>query len=179
MPAGAPAHENIESISRKQRGSPGIIEDGVLAGTLGALAVAVFFLLLDTVRGQPMITPTMLGSALFLGESVEGVTSVAVPMVFAYTGIHVLLFLIAGVVVAWMVAQFERNPQFGMVLALIFVLFEAVLFGLEVTIVPSLVGALGAWAVAVANILSAVVMFGYLLRRHPEALSQLRQSWNE
>lgn len=168
-----------EPIMRARSESTSIIEDGVLCGTLGAVVVAVFFLLLDTMRGEPMLTPTLLGSVLFLGKGVDEVVSVAVPMVFAYTGVHVLLFMVAGLVVAWMVSQFERNPQFGLVLLLIFLLFESVLFGFEVTLVPNLVGALGAWAVGLANLLSAVVMIGYLLRRHPDAMGRLRQSWYE
>jgi len=83
------------------------------------------------------------------------------------------------VALAWMVAQFERNPQLGMVLLLLFVAFEAILMGLEVSVVPRLVGALGTWTVALANLLSAVVMFWYLLRRHPEAIERMREGWND
>ena len=155
------------------------IEDGVLAGVLGAGVVAVFFLLLDFLRGHPFYTPTLLGSALFLGKSVESVAAANATMVFAYTGIHVLLFMVAGVALSWMVSQFVRNPQFGLVLLLVFLLFESVLFGFEVTVVPVLVGALGAWAVGVANIVSAVVMLWFLLRRHPEAMARLREGWRE
>lgn len=51
--------------------------------------------------------------------------------------------------------------------------------GLEVSVVPRLVGALGTWTVAVANLLSAIVMFRFLLRRHPEAIERMREGWNE
>ena len=85
-------------------------------------------------------------------------------MVFAYTGLHVLLFLLAGVGLAWMVSQVERNPQFGLVLLLLFLLFQSIVFGFEVTLVPSLVGAIGAGVVIVANLLAAGAMFWYLLR---------------
>ena len=30
-------------------------------------------------------------------------------------GLHGLMFLIAGLILAWIVSQFERNPQIGMV----------------------------------------------------------------
>jgi hypothetical protein len=162
---------------RPERGSR-VLEDGILAGIVGATVVAIWFLLLDLAHGQPFYTPSLLGSALFLGQSVEEVGSVNVVMVFAYTGLHGLLFLVAGALIAWMYSQFEKNPQFGMVLLLIFLLFESVLFGFEVTLVPNLVGALGAWAVALANLFSAFAMFWFLLKRHPEAMSKLRQSWD-
>jgi len=66
-----------------------------------------------------------------------------------------------------------------MVLLLLFVLFESIVFGLEVTVVPQLVGALGTWAVMIANLLSAIAMFWFLLRRRPEALARLKAAWND
>ena len=156
-----------------------LVEEGVLCGIIGAAAVAVFFLFIDSLQAHPLWTPSLLGSVLFLGQKVTDVAGVSYTMVFAYTGLHVLLFLLAGVVVAWMVSQFERNPQFGPIFALIFLLVEAVIFGFEVTLVPALVGALGAGIVAVANLLSVGAMFWYLLRRHPEARQRLRQSWQD
>jgi hypothetical protein len=156
-----------------------LAEEGVLAGIIGATVVAVFFFFIDALQGQPLHTPSLLGSVLFLGQTAEDVTAINPTIVFAYTGVHVLLFLVAGVGVAWMVSQFDRNPQFAFILVLVFLLFQAVVFGLEVSMVPSLVGALGAGIVAVANILAAVAMFAYLLRLHPEAMRQLRESWQD
>jgi hypothetical protein len=146
---------------------------------LGAAGVALFFLFIDTLRGEPLATPNLLASVLFRAVGVDEVTAIDMALVFAYTGLHVLLFVISGCIVAWMVSQFVANPQFGVVLVLLFALFEAVLFGFEVTLVPALVGALGAWAVALANILAAVLMFWFVLNRHPEAVERLRQGWNE
>lgn len=163
----------------RRRGVAGIVEDGVLAGIVGAAIVAVWFLVLDIARGQPFLTPSLLGSVLFLGATVEEASDLNVVMVFAYTGLHGLAFLATGAVIAWMVSQFEENPQFGLVLLLLFLLFQSVVFGLEVTIVPNLVGALGAVSVALANLLSAVAMFWFLLVRRPEALANLRESWEE
>ncbi len=162
-----------------RRGVAGVIEDGVLAGIIGAFVVAIWFLLFDVARGKPFFTPSLLGSVLFLGKSVGQVTSVDPTIVFAYTGLHGFLFLLAGAAIALMFSQFEQNPQFGMVLLLLFFLFEAVVFGFEVTLVPNLVGALGAWVVGLANILSALAMFWFLLRRRPGAMARLREGWHE
>ncbi len=157
----------------------GLVEEGVLCGVVGATVVAVFFLFIDSLQARPLWTPSLLGSVLFLGQNVTDVAGVSYTMVFAYTGLHVLLFLLAGVVLAWMIFQVERNPQFGLVLLLLFLLFQSIVFGFEVTLVPSLVGAIGAGVVIVANLLAAGAMFWYLLRRHPEAMRRVRQGWNE
>jgi hypothetical protein len=156
-----------------------ILEDATLSGIAGAAIVALWFLVLDAVRGQPFFTPNLLGSALFLGRGVEEVRSVSALIVFAYTGLHGLLFLVAGTAITWMFSLVERNPQFGLVLLLLFLLFQSILFGFEVTIVPHLVGALGAWAVGIANLLAAAGMFWFLLRRRPEVMVRLREGWNE
>jgi hypothetical protein len=156
-----------------------ILEDGVLSGIAGAATVAIWFLLVDAVRGAPFFTPSLLGAVLFLGQGVGDVSAVSTVMVFAYTGVHGVLFLVAGTLLTWMFSQVERNPQFGLVLILIFLLFQSVIFGFEVTLVPNLVGALGAWAVAIANLLAAVAMFWFLLQRRPGAMARLRESWDE
>jgi hypothetical protein len=155
------------------------IEDGVLCGIVGAAIVAVWFLFIDVARGQPLFTPSLLGSVLFLGSTVEEVSGVNWLPLFAYTGLHGMLFLLAGGVVAWILAVVGRNPQLGLVLVLVFLLFQSVVFGLEVTLVPDLVGALGASAVVSANLFAAIGMFWFLLRRRPEVLVRLRESWNE
>jgi len=155
-----------------------ILEDGVLAGLIGAGIVAVWFLVLDAIHGTLFYTPSLLGGVVFLGIPIDQIKPDPI-LVFAYTGMHGLLFLVAGVTLAWMVLQFERNPQVGMVFLLLFVLFESIVFGLEVTVVPQLVGALGTWAVMIANLLSAIAMFWFLLRRRPEALARLKAAWND
>jgi hypothetical protein len=156
-----------------------LAENGVLCGTVGAAIVAIWFLLLDAARGEPFFTPSLLGSVLFLGKSVEEVVGINWLAVFAYTGLHGLIFLVAGSAVAWLLMIVERNPQIGLLLVLVFLLFQSVIFGLEVTVVPALVGALGAWAVGTANLLAAVGMFWFLLRRRPEIMVRVRESWDE
>jgi hypothetical protein len=174
-----PTSAASRSTVAPRRGARAIVEDGVLAGLVGATVVAVWFLILDFVRGAPFSTPSLLGSVLFSEGSMREAAAINVAMVFAYTGLHGLLFLLAGLILAWMFSQFERNPQFGMVLLLLFITFESILLGLEVTVVPRLVGALGTWAVALANLLSAVAMFWFLLQQRPEAFTRLREGWHE
>jgi hypothetical protein len=157
-----------------------IVENGVLAGMLGATVVAVWFLLLDVItRGQPLYTPSLLGSIAFGGMDVHEVSGLNGGAIFAYTGLHGVLFLLAGGLLAWMFTQFERNPQVGLVLLLMFITFEAIVWGVGVSIIPALAGVVGAWAILVANIASAVAMFAFLLRRHPHAMARLREAWNE
>jgi hypothetical protein len=155
-----------------------IVENGILAAILGAAVVAVWFLLLDLItRGLPFYTPSLLGSIIFAGKEASEVTGVDEVAVFAYTGLHGILFLGAGTMLALMFSQFERNPQVGMILLLLFITFEAILWGVGVSIIPELAGAVGAWAIVIGNVSSAAAMFTFLLRRHPGALESLRNTW--
>ena len=49
-----------------------ILREGFIAGCIGAAAVAVWFLVVDTVNGRPFFTPAMLGSAVFWGAHEPG-----------------------------------------------------------------------------------------------------------
>jgi len=167
------------SPSPTQARSAAIIEDGILTGVTGAVVVAVWFLILDMARGRIFFTPSLLGSVVFLGQSPDQVVSVNGFIVFAYTGLHVVLFLLAGLVIAWMFSMFEHNPHFGIITLLLFFLFEAILFTFAAVIFPSLMGTIGSLAVASGNLFAAIAMFWFLIRRHPMALTQLRLAWHE
>src|SRR3972149_5579277 len=156
-----------------------IIEDGILTGVAGAVVVALWFLILDTARGQMFFTPSLIGSVVFLGQTPEQIVSVNGFIVFAYTGLHGVLFLFAGLALAGMFSMFEHNPQFGIILLLLFLMFEAILFSFAAALFPNLLGALGAVAVASGNLFAAIAMFWFLIRRHPAALAQLKLAWHE
>jgi hypothetical protein len=157
-----------------------IAEDGLFAGALGGLSVAVFFLIVDVLEGRPLFTPSLLGSVLFLRESAEAVTGVNIPMVFAYTGVHFAIFVTVGMAAAFMVSEFERNPPVGLVLLLLFICFEAGFFGITVGIAPGVIGVLGAWLVGIANLLAAAAMAAYLLWwSHPGAFRNLDRLWQD
>ena len=168
-----------QSSSPSHERSASILEDGILTGVMGAAVVAVWFFILDTAQGRMLFTPSLLGSVVFLGQSPDQTISVNGFVVFAYTGLHVLLFLMAGLVIAWMFSLLEHNPHFGIILLLLFFLFEAILFTFAAVIFPSLMGALGSLAVASGNLFAAIAMFWFLIRRHPAAITQLRLAWHE
>ena len=157
-----------------------LAEDGFVAGVIGGVTVAVFFLIVDLANGQAFFTPSLLGSILFLGMSASEVVAVSAPMVVAYTAVHMTVFIVAGMAASWAVSQFERNPHLGVVLVLLFVCFEAAFLGFSLAFMPGVVGALGGVLIAVANLLSAGAMAAYLLWwRHPKAFSHLEHVFDD
>jgi hypothetical protein len=144
-----------------------IHQEGIVAGVIGAVTVAVWFLVLDTFAGHPLSTPTLLGTALFHRGSAVAVPGVSLEMVLMFTWVHGLVFVALGGVAAWLLAQAERHPSFGFGVLILFVIFQ---FGFIVAAMlfarPVLV-ALGWPAILGANLLAAAAMAGFFVWRHP------------
>jgi hypothetical protein len=147
-----------------------LYQEGMVAGILGALTIAVWFLILDTLAGHPLWTPTVLGTALFRGGA--GLTTletlpVSMEMVLMFTWVHGLIFVALGGIAARLLDYAERHPSSGFGVLLLFVVFQ---FGFIVaaTIVASpVLRVLSAWSILVANLLAAATMTAYFRWRHP------------
>lgn len=164
------------SASGSKSGLRVVSEDGVLTGVVGAAVVSLVFLLLDFANGRPFFTPSLLGSVIFRGQQVSDLGDPDPAMIFAYTGLHGLAFLLVGFLLAVLFREFEKHPKLGLELLVVLLVFEGLLMGVEVTVFPALVGELGAWAVATANIASLIAMFAFLAYRQPQAIKALRES---
>jgi hypothetical protein len=147
-----------------------VYQDGIVAGILGALAVALWFLIFDSLRGQPLYTPSVLGTALFgRGASLAPLEAapVSMDMVLMFTWVHGLVFAGLGGVAARLLAVAERSPHVGFGIILLFVIFEACFTMAAYLLAAPILHALTWPAVVIANLLAAAVMAGYLWWRHP------------
>jgi hypothetical protein len=147
-----------------------VYQDGIVAGGLAAVAVALWFLVFDTIRGQPLFTPSMLGTVLFSrGASLGSLesTPVSTDMVLMFTWVHGLVFAALGGIAAKLLAVAERAPQLGFGIILLFVIFEACFSMAAYLIAAPVLHALTWPAVVIANLLAAGVMAAYLWWRHP------------
>ncbi len=138
-----------------------VAQDGLRAGLLGGLAVALFFGLADVRQGRPLHTPSLLGQVIFLGTPAREAQGADAVMALAYTALHLAVFVGIGSLAACAVAVFERRPPLALLLLLLFVVFEAGLFAAAGALAPELVRVLGTTRVAAANALAALVMTGY------------------
>jgi hypothetical protein len=150
-----------------------MMRDGIVAGTLGATAVALWFLGVDLAYGQALATPEALGRGmlrLFGPPGSEG------PMVFvaAYTIFHYVAFIAIGLFASVLVHWAQRQPTLLAGAMMLFVAFEIGFYGLSAALGQSpLIGRVGAGAIGTGNLVAAVVMGGYLWRRHPELKAEL------
>jgi hypothetical protein len=173
----AAASDRVRASSTGWRSGLRVVsKDGVITGAAGAAAVSIVFLLLDFAQGRPFFTPSLLGSAIFQGQLLTETSAPDPTMIFAYTGLHVIAFLLVGFLLAGLYRELEEHPKLGIELLVVLLVFQGLLMGAEVTVFPALVGELGAWAVATANVASLVAMFAVLAYRHPETIKSLRES---
>lgn len=151
-----------------------VLREGILAGLLGAVAVAGWFLVVDFVAREPLWTPAALGSALFQGVSNPEAVRITASTVLGYTVLHLGGFLLVGAIAAGLVAQAEKFPPLVFALLLLLVVFEVFFIGLTVALGEWILESLAWWSVFVGNLLAAGAMGGYLWRSHPILQEKLR-----
>jgi hypothetical protein len=144
-----------------------LLARGAITGLIGALVVAVWFFLLDVAGGTPFRTPAALGSALLLGGSSPAGVEVSVGLVAAYTVVHVGAFLIAGVVFVALAEQVERVPAMALLVLLTAILLEGLFLATLAVGAEWVLGTLGWWSVAIANMLAVSAMSWQVWRTHP------------
>ncbi len=148
------------------RDRPGVMNEGVIAGLLGATAIAVWFLIIDSIAGRPLETPIVLGGALFsvLGPGMDR----PVVYILAYTVVHYAAFIAAGVLATAVIHRAETEPHILALALILFVAFEVAFYGLVALLSHTLLMQGLAWyQIGIANLIAAGIMGTYLWRRHP------------
>lgn len=154
-----------------------VLREGVVVGLVGAVAVAVWFLVLDTVAGRILFTPAALGSIVFHGATGPDAVQMEALTILGYTGFHLVAFLLTGVVAAGIAAAAEdREPYFLFGGVLLFVSFETFFIGMVAIAAQWLLAVIPWWSIVVANLIAAASMGYYLWSRHPELVAALGEA---
>lgn len=141
-----------------------IVREGIIAGLIGAFAIAAWFAILDFGRGEPLQTPAMLGttvSSLFMGDELSRTSAIV-----GYTIFHFAAFALIGIVFAWIVNSAERAPWVLIGPLMLFVAFEIAWLGFTQMMSRS-IGNMSWLQVFVANLIGATAMGIYMWKRHP------------
>ena len=146
-----------------------LYQEGLVAGLVGAATIALWFLILDSLSGRPLYTPTVLGTALFRRGGTTPLSEILpnLEMVLMFTWVHGLVFVAIGGIVARLLALAERQPSVGFGILMLFVFFEFGFIVAAMFFAEPILHALAWPAVLVANILAAAAMGGYFWLRHP------------
>jgi hypothetical protein len=149
-----------------------VLTEGVVAGLVGAAIVALWFLAIDTIRGEPFRTPELLGTA-FLRQTDP------LAALFWYTIVHGVAFLAFGIASSTLIAAAERAPIFVFFLIIAFTAFEVASFGAIIIAANWVLNEVAGWTIFVGNLLAAGAMLGYFFRRHRTLASRLTDAWAE
>lgn len=145
--------------------------EGIVAGVIGAAVIALWFLILDTINGRPLYTPSVLGTALFGGReglSSPGSLAISLDMTLMYTWVHMLAFCVIGGVASRLLRLAEENPNLGFGILLLFAFLEFGFTAAAFLFAEPVLHTLAWPAVLVGNLLAAAAMGAYFWRRHPD-----------
>jgi len=144
-----------------------VIAEGTDVGIIGGMAVAVWFLVLDSIAGHPFQTPSLLGQVVLFGDPTPDTTQLIFGAILVYTAFHFVVFALLGMGVVALVHWGIRNPVVRYALLPLFLVFEVMFYGLLEVLSESTGELFPFWAVVGANTLAAVCMGVYLWLRHP------------
>ncbi len=150
-------------------------KEGVVAGLLGAAAVAAVFLVRDLILGVPLLTPSVLGQVLLQGSGTPVTGQALSGSVLAYTGLHLAVFLLFGVLMAWAARLATTQPSLRFAFVMILIFFEFFFAGLAYMFHEATQGLFPLGLVLFANLVAAVVMVTYLWRHHPALRRAVRR----
>ena len=146
-------------------GTHSIVREGIIAGFLGATAVAVWFFIVDLIGGRPLFTPNTLGTGLLsiFGRSPES----ELVNVISYTIFHYAAFTLVGMLAVVLVHAGERLPSVLAGSMILFVAIELGFYGLVAMLQQTILGNFAWYQILAGNLLAALLMGTYLWRSHP------------
>ena len=149
---------------------------GLVAGFIGYAAVALFFAIVNVIAGRsPFFTAAFFGNALFYGVRDPAAVTIWPGPVFAYNGVHLLMFLVLGMIASWLAYLSERGPQFWYIGAILFLFVVFHLYGFVLLVTGGVQTVIPTWTVFMSTVLAGALMFAYLVWVHPRFRAELRE----
>jgi len=143
---------------------------GIIAGLVGASTIALWFLALDVVRGRPLYTPTLLGTALLRGPAAVASAKnlpISLPVVLFFTLVHGIAFIGIGLAGQRLLQLAEKNANYGFGVILLSVIFLSGFLFVSLIFAAEILHALSWPAVLAGNLIALGAMSVYFRRHHP------------
>jgi len=155
----------------------GVAREGALAGIIGAVVVAVWFLICDVAAGEVFRTPTVLGAAIFQGIFDPGEVQVTLPLVLGYTALHFFAFMMFGIATAVLLLAADYEPVFALAAIFLLAIFEIFFVGALAAFDQAALTALGFWKILAGNVLAMIAMLSYFETHHRGWMARFRDRW--
>jgi hypothetical protein len=150
---------------------------GAVAGLVGYLSIAFLFAIVNIIAGRsPFYTAAVLGTGLTSGTAEAAPVAIAPGPIFAYNALHLIIFLIIGVLASSLVTWSEHGEPGAARWYVGLFLFMFVLFHLLAAaqgFTQSVADALSGRLIWGAGSLAAAMMIGYLIVVSPALRRQL------
>ena len=156
----------------------GVAREGAVAGVIGAIVVAIGFLICDSIAGEVLCTPAVLGAAIFQGIFDPGRAQVTVPVVLGYTVLHFFAFILFGIATAVLLYAAEHEPVFALGAIFLLAIFEVSFVCALAAFDQAALAAIGFWRILVGNVLAIVAMLAYFETQHRGWLPRFRERWD-
>jgi hypothetical protein len=155
-----------------------IIADGVMAGLLGGLVIALWFLIFDAASGHPLQTPALLAAALLHGARAPmTLTGPAWTLVAEYTLAHFAVFAVLGAIGALLIDGAEGHPELFGTLLIFTIAFEVFFIALVMLAGPAAAAAMPWWKIIIGNLMATAGMLGFFLWRQPALAQNILGEW--
>ncbi len=152
-----------------------IIAEGVVAGILGHLGIALTLMIADLAAGRWILfTPALLGSVLLEGARDVTQVSLRAEPVLAYSSIHLVVMIGFGLIASLLIHLSERRPILWLGTLFLFLFVAWHLTGAVLTLLGPVQGDLSPGWVLVASGVGAGAMAAYLWREHAGLVRRLR-----
>lgn len=156
-----------------------VFEQGLVAGVLGHIVVALVFAFANLVAGRSLLhTPALLGASLFYGLTDPSQLEIRAAYVLAYNGTHLLLFILLGLIGSWLTMIADRGWQLWYLATFFFLFIAFHVFGLIQLLAAPVRLAFPDVMLWVAGLLSTAAMAAYFIATHPRLRAQLAH-WQE
>ncbi|HEX3926566.1 MAG TPA: hypothetical protein VHW65_01095 [Gemmatimonadales bacterium] len=139
--------------------------EGIASGLLGGAVVAVFYFIIDLMRGRPLMTPSVLGEIFLLRTPLTATPDTAA--VLLYTAFHFLVFIALGLFLAALIRAAEHGALARYALVQLLVVFEVFFYGVLSVASEEARGMFPFLGVLAANTLAAITMLAWQWRHHP------------
>lgn len=156
-----------------------ILEQGVVAGVLGHITVAIVFAAANLAAGRSLLyTPALLGASFFYGLTDPTQLEIRAAYVFAYNGTHLIVFLALGIIGSWLAAIADRGWQLWYLAAFFFMFVAFHIFGFIQLLALPLRESFSDLMLWVSGLAAMAVMATYFIASHPTLRAQLAH-WQE
>jgi hypothetical protein len=150
-----------------------VTRQGIVSGLLGAVVVAIWFLIIDSILREPLYTPAALATIMFQGGGTPGSVEVTTTAVLGYSFVHFTFFILFGVLLSGLVMQVEKFPPLAFGLLILFVVFEVFFIAMVAVLGRWILQELAWWSILVGNIFAAAAMGTYMWKVRPGLAERL------